>query len=157
MTQMYPTSIFHSSDGSLYNLVLNNTVNIVYKFMYFNVTTECASSPILCYLVFMLAIKHQMPVIQYWQRKNHRTAFFCVCKNANGLLVYAVYIYTVSMFLLFYVCRLISRKIISFITVQVIFWEKRQATLLCSLLYWYVSFSAGNMTAGSHDQAALRL
>lgn len=48
MTQMSSTSIFHSSDSSLYNLVLNNTVIIVYKLMYLSDITECASSPILC-------------------------------------------------------------------------------------------------------------
>lgn len=42
------TSICHSS--SLYNLVLNNTVIIIYKLMFLSVNTDCASSPILCYL-----------------------------------------------------------------------------------------------------------
>lgn len=44
--------------------------------------------------------------------KNHWT-FVWVFFNPNRLLVFVVYVYTVSMFLLFYECRLISRKIIA--------------------------------------------
>lgn len=50
----------------------------------------------------------------------------------------------------------LKKKNLSFITVHVIFSEKRQAISLSSLYEWYVSFSTGNMTTGSHDQPALR-
>lgn len=57
------------SDSSLYNLVLNNTVIIVYKLMYLSDITECALSPILCYLNVHLAMKLQMPVTLTEEKK----------------------------------------------------------------------------------------
>lgn len=85
--------------------------------------------------MFILAIKHQMPVIQYWQKKKKSLDWlFFVCKNANELLVYAVYIYTVSVFLLFLWMQVNLKKNHSFITVQVLFlWEKADPSSLFSL------------------------
>lgn len=77
--------------------------------MYLSDITECASGPILCYLNVRFGYETSDASNPILTEENHWTDFF-VCKNANGLLVYVVYIYTVSMFLLFYVCRLISRK-----------------------------------------------
>lgn len=51
---MKPTSMFHISDSSLYNLVLNNTVIIVYKLVYHSDVTK---SPIFCYLTAYFGYK----------------------------------------------------------------------------------------------------
>lgn len=117
----------HSS--SLYNLVLNNTVIIIYKLMFLSVNTDCASSPILCYHNVHFGYKTldaSNPILT--EKKNHWTDIFFVCKNANGLLVYAVYIYTVSMFLLFLCMQVNLKKNHSFLTIQVIFCEKKAGT-----------------------------
>lgn len=109
-----------------------------------NVLHSCLS------LMFILAMKVLMPILQYWQEEIQWTDFF-VCKNANGQLVCVVYINIVSMFALLYVCVLI----------QVILCEKRQGhisqfSLSLRLVTVRYVFSEGKMTAGGHDQAALK-
>lgn len=119
---MYPTSIFHFSDSSLYNLVLSNTVIIVYKLTYHSDITECAFSPILCYVNVHFGYKtsdaSNLPVTA------DRGEI-----NGNRLLAYVAYVYTVLVFLLFHVCRVISRKHCQFINFPVHFFCEEKAAL----------------------------
>lgn len=133
----------HFSDSSLYNLVLNNTVIIVYKLM--------ISSPILCYLNAQFGYETSDASNSIPPEEKQMDYF--LCKNANGLLVYGVYIYTVSVLL--YVCRLISRKIIASPLARSS--SARKGSSLLSVLpmnEWmvYVSFLTGNTTAPGGPQ-----
>lgn len=79
-----PTSIFHISDSSLYNLVLDNTVIIVDKLVYHSDGTP---SPIFCYINAYFGYK-----------TSNASNSLLTEENKNGVLAYVVYIYTVSMF-----------------------------------------------------------
>lgn len=111
-----PTSIFHISDSSLYNLVLDNTVIIVDKLVYHSDGTP---SPIFCYINAYFGYK-----------TSNASNSLLTEENKNGVLAYVVYIYTMSMFFLqVYVCRLISGKMIALslypeLWTVILLWEK---------------------------------
>lgn len=139
-----PTSIFHISDSSLYNLVLDNTVIIVDKLVYHSDGTP---SPIFCYINAYFGYK-----------TSNVSNSLLTEENKNGVLAYVVYIYTMSMFFFTSLCMQVNlRKNDSFITLSRTVDSDSSVRKGRSDPYeWYASFSIGNTTAGGHDWAPLR-